>query len=168
MPVSLLGVCVCLRCTGESECVEVSQDLIFLELDLHRQFLLKLRVLGRNAAFALRSTVAFEATLVVATMTATAVYCTALPPPPRIVLRRYVMLCVCVCVRARSCAGVCVCSGGSWCTGAMIAAITPSRDAAQASQRFIHWFRWRVAVWGPWWAVIIHVADPTRRIDQPP
>ena len=75
---------------GESECVNVSELLLFIEYDLHRQFLLKLHVLGRNAAFALRTTVQFQATLVVATMSATAVYCMALPPPPRVTLRRYV------------------------------------------------------------------------------
>lgn len=78
--------------SGESECVDVSQLLIFIEYDLHRQFLLKLRACGRNAAFALRMKLHFQASMVVATMSATAVFVAALPPPPSVTLRRFVVV----------------------------------------------------------------------------
>ena len=43
------------RGTGEADALQVSQALPFLEYDLHRQLMLKMRVMGVNACFAMRS-----------------------------------------------------------------------------------------------------------------
>jgi len=67
--------------TGESDALAVSEALPFLEYDLARQLMLKLKVLGRNAAFSLKSEVDVGRSLIVATLTATAVYCSAMPAP---------------------------------------------------------------------------------------
>lgn len=66
---------------GESDALAVSEALPFLEYELARQLMLKLKVLGRNAAFSLKSEVDVGKTLTVATVTATAVYCLAMPAP---------------------------------------------------------------------------------------
>ena len=66
---------------GESDALAVSEALPFLEYELARQLMLKLKVLGRNAAFGLKSEVDVGRQLIVSTVTATAVYCTAMPPP---------------------------------------------------------------------------------------
>ena len=66
---------------GESDALAVSEALPFLEYELARQMMLKLKVLGRNAAFGLKSEVDVGRTLIVSTVTATAVYCTAMPAP---------------------------------------------------------------------------------------
>ncbi|CAJ1956513.1 unnamed protein product [Cylindrotheca closterium] len=67
--------------TGESDALAVSEALPFLEYDLARQLMLKLKVSGRNAAFSLKSEVDVGRSLIVATLTATAVYCSAMPAP---------------------------------------------------------------------------------------
>lgn len=67
--------------TGESDALAVSEALPFLEYDLARQLMLKLKVLGRNAAFSLKSEVDVGRSLIVATLTATAIYCSAMPAP---------------------------------------------------------------------------------------
>lgn len=67
--------------TGETDALAVSDALPFLEYDLARQLMLKLKVLGRNAAFALKTEVDVGRQLIVSTATATAVFCTALPAP---------------------------------------------------------------------------------------
>ena len=69
------------KATGETDALAVSEALPFLEYDLARQLMLKLKVLGRNAAFGLKTEVDVGRQLIVSTATATAVYCTALPPP---------------------------------------------------------------------------------------
>ena len=66
---------------GESDALAVSEALPFLEYELARQLMLKLKVLGRNAAFGLKSEVDVGRQLIVSTVTATAVYCTAMPAP---------------------------------------------------------------------------------------
>ena len=66
---------------GESDALAVSEVLPFLEYELARQLMLKLKVLGRNAAFAVKSEVDVGRQLIVSTATATAVYCMAMPPP---------------------------------------------------------------------------------------
>ena len=43
------------KATGESDALAVSEALPFLEFDLARQLMLKLKILGRNAAFSLKS-----------------------------------------------------------------------------------------------------------------
>ena len=69
------------KATGESDALAVSEALPFLEYELARQLMLKLKVLGRNAAFSLKSEVDVGRQLIVSTATATAVYCMAMPPP---------------------------------------------------------------------------------------
>jgi C2 domain len=69
------------KATGETDALAVSEALPFLEYDLARQLMLKLKVLGRNAAFCLKTEVDVGRQLIVSTATATAVYCTAMPAP---------------------------------------------------------------------------------------
>jgi hypothetical protein len=69
------------KATGETDALAVSEALPFLEYDLARQLMVKLKVLGRNAAFALKTEVDVGRQLIVSTATATAVYCTAMPAP---------------------------------------------------------------------------------------
>jgi C2 domain len=69
------------KATGEADALAVSEALPFLEYDLARQLMLKLKVLGRNAAFSLKTEVDVGRQLIVSTATATAVYCTAMPAP---------------------------------------------------------------------------------------
>ena len=69
------------RASGESDALAVSEAMPFLEFDLLRQLMLKLKILGRNAAFSLKSEVDVGSQLIIATATATAVYCEAMPPP---------------------------------------------------------------------------------------
>ncbi|GMH90035.1 hypothetical protein TrST_g2197 [Triparma strigata] len=69
------------KATGEADAIAVSEALPFLEYELMRQLMLKLKVLGRNAAFSLKSEVDVGSRLIVATATATALYCEAMPPP---------------------------------------------------------------------------------------
>ena len=74
--------------TGEALCSALSKELVFLEQAVHQQLLLKMRLAGANAAFAVRSQVLFSESQLVATMSATAVACDALPPAPAPTLRR--------------------------------------------------------------------------------
>jgi hypothetical protein len=69
------------KANGENDALAVSEALPFLEFELMRQLMLKLKVLGRNAAFSLKSEVDVGGRLIVATATATAIYCEAMPPP---------------------------------------------------------------------------------------
>lgn len=69
------------KASDESDALAVSEALPFLEFELARQLLLKLKVLGRNAAFSLKSEVDVGNRLIVATVTATALYCDAMPAP---------------------------------------------------------------------------------------
>ena len=66
---------------GERDALAVSEALPFLEYELARQLMLKLKCLGRNCAFGLKSEVDVGSQLIVATSTATALYCDAIPPP---------------------------------------------------------------------------------------
>ena len=61
------------KATGESDALAVSEALPFLEFDLARQLMLKLKILGRNAAFSLKSKIDVGSQLIIATATATAV-----------------------------------------------------------------------------------------------
>ena len=70
-----------MKANGENDALSVSEALPFLEYELMRQLMLKLKVLARNAAFSLKSEVDVGSRLIVATATATAVYCEAMPPP---------------------------------------------------------------------------------------
>jgi len=69
------------KTTGETDALAVSEALPFLEYDLARQLMLKLKVLGRNAVFGLKTEVDVGRQLIVSAATATAVYCTAMPAP---------------------------------------------------------------------------------------
>ena len=50
--------------------------------------MLKLKVLGRNAAFSLKSEVDVGSQLIIATATATALFCDAMPPPRNLQISR--------------------------------------------------------------------------------
>ncbi|XP_065838010.1 C2 domain-containing protein 5-like isoform X1 [Oscarella lobularis] len=66
---------------GESNAVAVSDALPFLQHDVHRQLLNKLKVKGMNAVFGLRIQVTVGESLLVAIASGTAVYLAALPKP---------------------------------------------------------------------------------------
>lgn len=76
------------KATGETDALAVSEALPFLEYDLARQLMLKLKILGRNAVFALKTEVDVGRQLIVSTATATAVYCTAMPVPRALEISR--------------------------------------------------------------------------------
>jgi hypothetical protein len=76
------------KADGETDALAVSEALPFLEYDLARQLMLKLKVLGRNAAFHVKSEVDVGRQLIVSTATATAVYCTAMPAPRVLAISR--------------------------------------------------------------------------------
>ena len=111
------------KSTGESDALAVSEALPFLEYELARQLMLKVRlvnlqrsvifsffeqhigvilepiikppslshqlkVLGRNAAFSLKSEVDVGSQLIIATATATALYCDAMPAPRHLEISR--------------------------------------------------------------------------------
>ena len=80
------------KATGESDALAVSEALPFLEYELSRQLMLKLKVLGRNAAFGLKSEVDVGRQLIVSTATATALYCTAMPPPRALEISRTIAI----------------------------------------------------------------------------
>ncbi|GBG29201.1 C2 domain-containing protein 5 [Hondaea fermentalgiana] len=65
----------------EVDASAVSENLIFLEIELHKQLMLKLKLMGMNAAFGLRSQVQIGSSLMIGVTTATAVHSPALPPP---------------------------------------------------------------------------------------
>lgn len=72
---------------SEALAKEISDRLSFIEYDLHRQLINKLRIIGINALFDLRIQLTFGDDLIIALATATAVYLAALPPPidPRVI-----------------------------------------------------------------------------------
>lgn len=74
--------------TVEKECSSISDELFFLEMEMHQQLTTKMKLLGRNAVFSLRSTVVFNSTIAVGTMSGTAVLLDGLPPPPRLRIPR--------------------------------------------------------------------------------
>jgi len=76
------------RATGETDALAVSEALPFLEFDLARQLMIKLKILGRNAAVGLKTEVDVGRQLIVSTATATAVYCTAMPAPRSLEISR--------------------------------------------------------------------------------
>lgn len=76
------------KAKGENDALAVSEALPFLEYDVARQLMVKLKVLGRNAAFGLNTEIDVGRQLVVATCSATAVFCLALPAPRALDIRR--------------------------------------------------------------------------------
>ncbi|XP_065577802.1 C2 domain-containing protein 5-like isoform X2 [Artemia franciscana] len=69
---------------GDSQAKEVSDALPFLEYELHRQLLAKLRVRGMNAIFGLNVAVSIGDKQLIGVATGTALYLSSLPPsrPP--------------------------------------------------------------------------------------
>ena len=59
------------KSTGENDALAVSEALPFLEYEIARQLMLKLKVLGRNAAFSLKSEIDVGPQLLIATTTGT-------------------------------------------------------------------------------------------------
>jgi len=59
------------KATGENDALAVSEALPFLEYEIARQLMLKLKVLGRNAAFSLKSEIDVGPQLLIATTTGT-------------------------------------------------------------------------------------------------
>jgi hypothetical protein len=68
--------------TGETDAVKISEVLPFVEYDLQRQLMLKMRVRGLNAAFGYRSRIKIGENMVVAVASCSVTYLEALPPPP--------------------------------------------------------------------------------------
>ncbi len=80
-------VCRVVRRSGggsstEGDALAVSESLPFIEFDLQRQLMLRLKIMCANAVFSLRCHLAVGPSLVVGTMSGTAFYVEALPPPP--------------------------------------------------------------------------------------
>lgn len=70
--------------TGENDAVKISEALPFLEFDVQRQMMLKLKILGMNAAFGYTSRIQIGSNMVIAVASCTAVYLEALPKPPQL------------------------------------------------------------------------------------
>ena len=66
----------------------ISSALPFVEYDLHRQLLYKLRISGLNAIFGLRYRLAYTAEMIVAVATGTGLFLAALPRPEPIRISR--------------------------------------------------------------------------------
>ncbi|KAL1504008.1 hypothetical protein AB1Y20_010423 [Prymnesium parvum] len=73
---------------GEAHATAISQALPFLDYDLHRQLMYKLRIHAKNAAFGLRMHISVGDTLIIATAEATAVCLTCLPVTTALRIRR--------------------------------------------------------------------------------
>ncbi len=73
---------------GENNAKEISDALPFLEYEIHKQLVNKLKVKGMNAIFGLKSHLSMSDRTMVLTAVATGVYLTALasPTPPRLVM----------------------------------------------------------------------------------
>ena len=69
---------------------ESLESVPFLEYELHRQLLYKLRVLGMNAAFRLQLQLTIGPQLIVGVASATAVYLPALPAPIPLKITRHI------------------------------------------------------------------------------
>lgn len=73
---------------GEIDAGKISEVLPFVEYDLQRQLMFKLKILGMNAAFGISNSIQIGKNVVVAVSTCTAVYLEALPPPPSLVISK--------------------------------------------------------------------------------
>ncbi|KAJ3220092.1 hypothetical protein HDU67_006848 [Dinochytrium kinnereticum] len=67
---------------GESQATIASETMPFIQYDIHRQLMYKLRIYGLNAVFGLKIQFSVGESLIVAVATGTALYVTALPTPP--------------------------------------------------------------------------------------
>lgn len=74
--------------TGEADAVKISEVLPFVEYDLQRQVILKLKILGMNAAFGYSCKIQIGNDLVIATATCTAMWLESLPSPPPVQIVR--------------------------------------------------------------------------------
>lgn len=76
-------VCRLRRVTKKNNvAVEISEALPFIEYDVQRQMMLKLKFHGYNAAFGYSNKIQIGQDMIIAIATCTAVYLEALPPPP--------------------------------------------------------------------------------------
>ncbi|ETV98354.1 hypothetical protein, variant [Aphanomyces invadans] len=69
------------RGTGDANATIVSEALPFLEYEMHRQLMAKMRVLGVNALFGFESQVQISGAFVIGIITGTGIYLPALPMP---------------------------------------------------------------------------------------
>lgn len=76
------------RKDGESNATIVSDTLPFIEYDIHRQLLYKLRIQGLNAIFGLQVQLTIGESLIIAVASGTATYLSALPAPPPLRITR--------------------------------------------------------------------------------
>ncbi|KAF9095072.1 hypothetical protein BGX29_009198 [Mortierella sp. GBA35] len=76
------------RKDGESNATIVSDAIPFVEYDLHRQLMYKLKIHGLNAIFGLRFQLTVGDSLIVAVACGTAMYLSALPTPPALRISR--------------------------------------------------------------------------------
>ena len=74
--------------TGDANATIVSEALPFLEYDLYRQLLVRMKVLGVNAVFRLDTQVQIGNSMIVGVITGTAMYLPALPMPPALRISR--------------------------------------------------------------------------------
>lgn len=84
-------VCRSLRdLKGESNAKEISDGLPFLEYELHRLLVNKLKMKGMNAVFGLKVRISIGERLLIGVATGTAIFLAPLPPPilPKIVSDR--------------------------------------------------------------------------------
>lgn len=72
----------------EANATAVSEALPFLELELHRQLLHKLRIMGLNCVFKLSLDLSIGEEMLIGIATGTAVFCPALPAPPPLKITR--------------------------------------------------------------------------------
>lgn len=75
---------------GESNAKEISDGLPFLEYELHRFLINKLKVKGMNAIFGLKVRISIGERMLIGIATGTAVFLSSLPPPllPKLVSDR--------------------------------------------------------------------------------
>ena len=68
--------------TGETDAVKISELLPFVEFDVQKQLMLKMKVAGMNACFGYECKIQVGSGMVIAMATCTAVCLEALPPSP--------------------------------------------------------------------------------------
>ncbi|CAI5711817.1 unnamed protein product [Peronospora destructor] len=73
---------------GDVNATIVSNALPFVEYELYRQLIVKMKVLGVNAVFAFDSQIQVGGSLIVGVITGTGLYLPALPPPPTLRIER--------------------------------------------------------------------------------
>ena len=73
---------------GDSNATIVSESIPFMQYDLHRQLLYKLRIYGFNAIFGLKFQISIGESMMTAVATGTAMFVKSLPPPPPLKVMR--------------------------------------------------------------------------------